>query len=272
MSHPDTYGAPRAKKTGLVIVLALIVGFFYPVQAKAVAYSNIYVLQTPNIRFGTGSETSIGADGFLKQPWYKSGSTWYKLTYSNYPLRYAIATSDDTYSGTTGWNLSGNLMSSEGGGFSSMTIEDASQFVTTSTAGGLNIGYGTLVVSVNVTTGSRTFKFTNTYVIGQSDSFVKITSKISNTSGVTMKNSRLWVGTNDDWVGNSDGPNKQRGNINTGSFMLTDKIPRKHEVKRLKISFSLATFNLTSSISSAVSISMCPCNLLHKFPSTLKEL
>jgi hypothetical protein len=210
----------QARKSGLVIVLALIAGFFYPVQA--VGASNIYVIQTSNIRFGTGSETSIGNDGFLKQPFYKSSDgNWYQLTYATHPLRYAIGTNDDTYSGGTGWNLSGTIMSSDIGGFSSVTIDDASGFVTTSTSGGLNIGYGTLVVSVNITTASRTFKLTNTFVTGQTSSYVKITTKITNTSGVTLKNARLWVGTNDDYVGRDDYVRKERGNINTGSFVLS---------------------------------------------------
>ena len=118
MSSPTFHRAPRAKKTGFVIVLALIVGFLYPVQANANA--NIYLLQTSNIRFGNGAETSIGSDGFLKQPFYKNLSGgWSKLTYATYPLRYAIGTNDDTYSGGTGWNIAGNIMNSEVSGFSS---------------------------------------------------------------------------------------------------------------------------------------------------------
>jgi hypothetical protein len=139
MVHAAFSLTAQARKSGLIIVLALIAGVFYPVQA--VAASNIYVIQTSNIRFGTGYETSIGNDGFLKQPFYKSSNgNWYKLTYHTYPLRYAIGTNDETYSGATGWNLFGTIMSSDVGGFSGMTIDDASGFVTTSTSGGLNIG------------------------------------------------------------------------------------------------------------------------------------
>ena len=43
-----------------------------------------------NLMFGTGSENSVNTKGTLQQPWYNKDSTWYKLTYSNYPLDYAI--------------------------------------------------------------------------------------------------------------------------------------------------------------------------------------
>ena len=40
------------------------------------------------IRFGNGSEASVNEFGNLRQPFYYSGAaaTFYKLTYSNYPL------------------------------------------------------------------------------------------------------------------------------------------------------------------------------------------
>ena len=54
----------------------------------------ICVFSNPNLRFGTGSENSINNAGLFVQPWYYSyiSNTWFKLTYSNYPLDTAIGT------------------------------------------------------------------------------------------------------------------------------------------------------------------------------------
>jgi hypothetical protein len=52
----------------------------------------VCVFANPYLRFGTGAETSVNAWGLFQQPWYYSftASTWYKLTFSNYPLDTAI--------------------------------------------------------------------------------------------------------------------------------------------------------------------------------------
>ena len=52
------------------------------------------VFANPNLRFGTGVENSINTWGLFQQPWYYSriASSWYKLTFNNYPLDTAIGT------------------------------------------------------------------------------------------------------------------------------------------------------------------------------------
>ena len=54
----------------------------------------ICVFSNQNLRFGTGSENSINNAGLFVQPWYYSyiSNTWYKLTFSTYPLDTAIGT------------------------------------------------------------------------------------------------------------------------------------------------------------------------------------
>ena len=50
------------------------------------------VIANDYLRFGTGSETSIQTSGNLAQPWYYQSGSWYKLTFSSYPLDMAVGT------------------------------------------------------------------------------------------------------------------------------------------------------------------------------------
>jgi hypothetical protein len=52
------------------------------------------VFSNQNLRFGSGYENSINNAGLFVQPWYYSyiSNSWYKLTFSAYPLDTAIGT------------------------------------------------------------------------------------------------------------------------------------------------------------------------------------
>ncbi|HEX4858920.1 MAG TPA: Ig domain-containing protein [Usitatibacteraceae bacterium] len=168
--------------------------------------------QNGRLRFGTGAEASVNAGGTLQQPFYYDsvlgGGGWYKLTYSSYPLNIAIGVGGD---GTSNWNLNGSI--SQDPALSGQLL-DVANFVRTSGS----MGYGTIISKGNVTVGGQTFEVRNSYSLGQTDSFIRITTRITNTGAAPLQNVRVWVGTRDDWVGTTDSPTKRRGNLVNGVF------------------------------------------------------
>ncbi len=188
------------------MLLLAMIGTATPALAANEAFQN------GRLRLGTGSEPSVNSLGNLQQPFYydsvMGGGGWYQLTFSNYPLNNAVAVGGD---GTSSWNLNGTLAEDPTLG---NQVIDVSGFVRTS---GDN-GYGTIVSTGDVTIGAQTFQVRNTYILGATDSFVKIVTRVTNTGGTPLQNVRLWVGTQDDYVGGSDQPTKVRGNIINGVF------------------------------------------------------
>ena len=207
----------------LALLLTVVLGgaVLPAVQPALAATPTFYALDNDKIRFGTGSEGSITSEGLLKQPFYKSGASWYKLTYSTYSLDLAIGLGG---SGTGTWNTNGTIFGTfTGYGITSLTT-DYSGFVKTADVGTGAKGYGVVVSTGDVTKTfnnvSYTIRVQNTYELGQASSFVKITTKITNVGASTVSNLRTWVGTRDDWVGNSDSTTKTRGTIDvTNGFV-----------------------------------------------------
>jgi hypothetical protein len=197
------------KNTSTTIFLKIIVVFLlFSMQINAQTYR---ILNNGQRRIGNGGENSINASGNMQQPFYKNGTTWVKLTYNTYPLdiRWGV--------GGTGanWNISGTMVDNPA---VSNAVYDYSGFtITNSTSGD---GYGVIKFSGNITIGSQLFLVENTYTLGASDGFFKVKTKITNKSATTATNVRLWVGTRDDWVGATDGPTKQRGNLIDGVFTI----------------------------------------------------
>ena len=182
-----------------------------PLQVKAADYS----FNNGLIRFDYISPSAINTTtGFLNQPYYHSSDgNWYKLTYSTYPLDYALAVGGD---GSSEWNLDGSYLDTQG----ELAIKDGTLNIDASgliTANGLT--YGKLITSGVNTVNGKDILVTNTFELGLDKSFVKITTKIQNQSLTeTLTNLRYWVGTRDDWVGGSDGPTKTKGTIQNGVF------------------------------------------------------
>ena len=143
------------------------------------------------------------------QPYYVDNTTWYKLTYSNYALDSQIAVDGD---GTNEWNLNGTINSVNTTGLNlimgSQNI-DQSKFGTNS---------GTIVVSGDITIGSNQFELTHSYTLEDSNKFIKIETTLTNTGASSATNIRFWVGTKDDYIGNTDRPTKVRSNIISSSL------------------------------------------------------
>ena len=184
------------------------------------------VLNNGRLRVGTGSENSINNAGNMQQPFYYNGSSWRKLTYSTYPLDIAWATGGD---GTNSWNTNGTIVLNPI--FVNQTY-DYSGF--TITNAGTGEGYGQIKTSGQITINGQLFGIENTYELLQPEGYIAIKVKITNISGSSASNVRLWVGTRDDFVGGSDAPTKVRGNLINNEFAsLTNQA---EQAKAIKIS------------------------------------
>ena len=157
--------------------------------------------------------SSVESNGILKQPFYKSGSTWYKLTYSSRSLEFALG------HGASGaaWPTSNVLHITSA---YSTPVIDASGFITQGVSGSVCYGYGTLKTSTVVTiNASKRVTVEQIFILGQNDSFVQIQTKvINNQSAGALTNVQIWVGTGDDYVGVNDSVRKTRGNLVDGAF------------------------------------------------------
>ncbi|MBL4861666.1 MAG: gliding motility-associated C-terminal domain-containing protein, partial [Crocinitomicaceae bacterium] len=161
-----------------------------------------------------GAENSINISGDMQQPFYYSAtySSWRKLTYSTYPLDIRWGVGGD---GTSSWNINGSMINNPA---VSNIVFDYSGFTTTNIVTGQ--GYGTIKFTGNITVDGKLFLIENTYTLLQPEGYVEITVEITNVSGVTANNVRLWVGTRDDYIGTIDTPTKERGNLINGAFEL----------------------------------------------------
>jgi len=201
--------------------LSLLLGLISIVSNKGQTNSstgcttNVCVFSNPYLRFGTGSENSVNSQGLFVQPWYfsETARTWYKLTFSNYPLDTAIGIGSGSshWSGTTVYDI--YTLPNEG------PVTDYSNFIVNYTDTTKTVGYGQIVANRTLTIGSTSFIFQNIFSLGQNDKFVKIVTRIINFSPQTLENLLIWTGTRDDYVGSTDTNSKTRGNLNTGSFL-----------------------------------------------------
>jgi hypothetical protein len=173
------------------------------------------VLANSALRFGTGAENSVNAYGLFQQPWYYSpnASTWYKLTYSGYPLDTAIGvgTGGSHWSGATSIFDLYSLTPTN-------TVTDYSGFIATAVDAIKTTGYGKVVSNRTYVLSGNTVILQNTFSLGHNDSFVKVKSRLINISPSTFSNVILWVGTRDDYVGVTDINTKTRGNLGLNGF------------------------------------------------------
>ena len=163
------------------------------------------------LAMGTGLEDSINAQGNLRQPFYFDSqlNQWFKLTYSNYAMDMALGTGG---TGTSGWNNAGTLLSD--GGFS-----QALSGLSIDTSG-LSGGVGVVRVSYDITVPNNggTIRMSQAYSLGTGDSFIKNVTTTTNVGATTLDNTRLWVGTRDDYVATTDTNYKSKGNLTANGF------------------------------------------------------
>ena len=72
----------------LLISLGIAISNSIDIVGTSGCTSSTCVFSNAYLRFGTGSENSVNSWCLFVQPWYfsQSSNTWYKLTFSNYPL------------------------------------------------------------------------------------------------------------------------------------------------------------------------------------------
>lgn len=219
------------------------------------------VLDNGRLRFGTGSETSVNIYGNLQQPFYfdASADTFYPLTFGNRPLDNAIGVGGD---GTNEWNSTGIISQNP---LLTEQVLDVSGFIATSASG----GYGTIISTGKVTIDGIDLEYKNTYILGENDSYMKITTRLTNLSDSNATNLRIWVGTGDDFVGLADGPTKQRGNLIDDAFVALSNSADQATMLRISTSTTGVLFYSTSP-KAQVSINGCCSfsNAYNQDPST----
>ncbi|WP_432455077.1 thrombospondin type 3 repeat-containing protein [Agarivorans sp. QJM3NY_29] len=189
---------------------SIAVAALFGLSIPAFAANDTYALDSGQLRFGTGTETSITASGVLKQPFYydDANSTWYKLTYSSYPLSSAIGFGGD---GSEIWNNNGTI--TQDPTLSNQTI-DSSAFTLYD---GVK-GYGTLTTNGSLALDGANLGYQASFTVEQDSPYVSITVSLSNLGTSNVENLRFWMGTRDDYVGTDDSPTKTRGNLVDGVF------------------------------------------------------
>ncbi|QMU29291.1 Ig-like domain-containing protein [Adhaeribacter radiodurans] len=186
------------------------------------------VLNNSKLRMGNGGENSVNTFGNLQQPFYYNSNRaqWFALTYSNNPLDNAFAIGGVK---TDEWNVNGTIVVNPS---LENQVINASQYVISAAPN----GYGTIVSTGNVTIGSQMLEVRNTYLLPQNSAYIKVTTRLRNVSSSPMENVRTWIGTRDDWIGQTDGPNKQKGNLVNGAFVRNTATTAR--AKALRISTS----------------------------------
>ncbi len=172
---------------------------------------NNLVFDNGNLRFGDGTEASINEMGLLLQPWYYDNVTsgrndWYNLTFDSYPLDFMLGVGGSGYSDGDLYHTAyrGTLGSST----SNLSINIAKYFEKT----------GTIVVHTDVDTTAGVLPVTQTYTLEPDALFLKANTSIKNTTGSTINNTRIWVGTQDDYVAEEDWNYKTRGELTPDGF------------------------------------------------------
>lgn len=209
------------------------------------------VINNGKMRFGDGVEVSITVSGTLKQPFYLSSNNgWRQLTYTDvrvspsnkYPLDCTFGVGGD---GTNEWNINGVVKSNPL--FASATFDSSSFNI----SGGF--GSGNIKVRGQVTIGTSQLEVINDYSIGAGDNFIKVTTTVKNIGLAAVTNLRYWVGTRDDYVGGTDEPIKERGNLVNGSFQkLTSITQRSSALRILTLDEGILFFTKSTSANTSV--------------------
>ncbi|MBU2896761.1 two-partner secretion domain-containing protein [Vibrio hepatarius] len=189
------------------------------------------------IKFDENAGAAITDTGALRQPFYYDDGTslsrtagWYKLTYQNYPIDFGIATGGD---GSNSWNYNGEVLATNGE-TSSLTLLDSVKNSLSINIANYDEGVGTLVATtnVNVNETANTIDIINSYTLEQDKKFVRTETTISNNSTTTpLTNVRLWIGTRDDFVGESDKNYMAKGNVSDGFVQIPDQDTQAKAIK-----------------------------------------
>ena len=206
--------------------LKLVLVFLFLANMYSIHSQTNRVLNNNRLRVGSGAENSINNAGNMQQPFYYNGSTYRQLTYSNYPLDIRWGMGGD---GSASWNINGSF--NENPVLVNQTYDYSNFTITNGTTGE---GYGQIKTTGEITVNSQLFRVENIFELLQPEGYIAIKVKITNISGSPATNVRLWVGTRDDYVGGTDQPTKERGNLVNEEFELIAN--QADQAKAIKIS------------------------------------
>ncbi|WP_197496149.1 IPT/TIG domain-containing protein, partial [Maribacter hydrothermalis] len=206
--------------------LKLVLVFLFLANMYTIHSQTNRVLNNTRLRIGSGIENSINSAGNMQQPFYYNGSTYRQLTYSNYPLDIRWGVGGD---GSASWNINGNF--NENPVLTNQVYDYSGFTITNNTTGE---GYGQIKTTGEITVNSQLFRVENIFELLQPEGYIAIKVKITNISASPATNVRLWVGTRDDYVGGTDVPTKQRGNLVDEEFVQIAN--QADQAKAIKIS------------------------------------
>ncbi len=217
-------------KTILKTTVTAVVMLIFCLGTTHLSAQTYNILNNDRLRVGNGSENSINSVGNMQQPFYFNGdsNSWRKLTYSTYPLDIRWGVGGD---GTDSWNINGSMVNNPT--FTGQTY-DYSGFTVTDAVNG--DGYGIIKTTGQITINGQQFLVENTFDLPQAEGYIEVKVKLTNQSASPASNVRLWVGTRDDWVGTTDGPLKERGNLVNGAFELIEN--QSEQAQAIKVSTS----------------------------------
>ena len=237
-------------------------GLFIMLAFLAVSTHAQTILNNNLLRFGNGTENSVNGTGNVRQPFYYSTqfNSWRKLTFSNYALNQSFAFGGV---GTNDWNLNGTLVSDPM--LTNQVFDDSNFNYNSGTSGP---GRGIIVSTGTVSVNGNIVQLQNTYTLGNS-SFIAVNTKITNTGTQPVTNLRYWVGTQDDFVGGSDVPVKERGNLVDGVFQPIALATAQSQAIRIKTNQEGVLFFSTSERTKTIVNSCCSwSNVLNQNPAT----
>jgi Fibronectin type III domain len=210
-------GIVRSRAASLVLALvAAILIVPAPAGASSIQHINNGALRfggnnnDSTVRLGGDTLASVGGNGLLRQPFYWNGSKWRKLTYNNYPLDMAIGYGTST-SGHWNGNAVTDLVDVTGAVVDYSGLNPSGSSTTS--------GFGQVITQLTTTLSSGVVvQVENKYDLGESNTYIRIETKVTNNSNTVMSSSGIWVGTRDDYVGGDDSITKSRGVVDSSGF------------------------------------------------------
>lgn len=234
MTPSRSHVLPHRERLGIrIVAVVALVASIFGASARVVEAQEeptFYMFDNGRLRFGGGGGgqpspwyygSSLNDLGNLEQPLYWSATleNWYQLTFADLPLDLAIGTGSDTSEGNGNWTGSKVALNPALG---SLEIRD-NGFIGSSVDGDGVKGYGSLIVEGTAQINGAPIDIAHTYSLGENDSYIKVMTRLTNRSTDPVDNVHIWVGNRDDFIGSSDAPLKERGNIVDGSFeLITD--------------------------------------------------
>ncbi|MBN2302757.1 MAG: hypothetical protein JXN60_09610 [Lentisphaerae bacterium] len=243
-------------------ILTCLYGLMLAGVIVAVDVQGADILNNERLRFGNGAVDSVNNTGNLQGPQYYNPTLaqWRNLTIANNALVYIVAEGGD---GTNGWN--NNLGERKDNPVLAGQVIDTSGFTAYDEG---TKGYGTIISVGTTDVNGKTLEIRNTYYLPQNKSYIRVTTHFRNVSGVAMSNLRYWIGTQDDWLGATDMPRKEKGNLVGGVFVQIADQDTKAKTLRVTCADEGVVFHTDSDKANTLVAGLGMNNIFNKDPVT----